>query len=90
MDGVLIAEPVGTLDSIVHVPSPIVLVHVPQSGIDASLGGHGVAPRGEELGDAGRLKARLGETECCPQARTAGTDDDGIVLVVLEQREVGG
>ena len=36
---VLIAEPVGPLDRVVHVPPPVVLSHVPESGADTALGG---------------------------------------------------
>ena len=35
--------------------------------------------RGEELGDAGRVEAALGEAEGGAQAGATGTDDDGIV-----------
>jgi len=37
MDSILISEPVGSLDGIVHVPSPVILSHVAQSSVDTSL-----------------------------------------------------
>lgn len=40
-------------------------------------------PRGEELRHAGRLEASFRETEGGPETSTTGTDDDGIVFVVL-------
>lgn len=83
MNSVLVAEPVGTLDGIVHVPPPIILVHVTQRSIDTALRGHGVASSREELGDAGSVEPSLGKTEGSAQARAAGSDDNGIVLVVL-------
>ena len=82
MDGVLITEPVGPLDRVVHVPSPVVLGHVSQGGIDASLRGDGVRSGGEELCDAGRVEAGLCETECGAQTGASRSDDNGIVLVV--------
>src|SRR3546814_12959815 len=36
-DGVLVAEPVGTLDGIVHMPVPAVFAHVAQRRADAAL-----------------------------------------------------
>lgn len=83
VDGVLVAKPVGTLDGIVHVPSPVILVHVSEGGIDTALGGDGMASRGEELRYTGCVETSLGETERCPQPSTTGTNDEGIVLVVL-------
>lgn len=42
VDSVLITKPVGTLDGIVHVPSPVILVHVSESSIDTTLSRDGV------------------------------------------------
>lgn len=83
VDGVLVAKPVGTLDGIVHVPSPVILVHVSEGGIDATLSGDGVASRGEELRYTGCVEASLGETEGCSQSGTTSANNEGIVLVVL-------
>ncbi|EJK57810.1 hypothetical protein THAOC_22107, partial [Thalassiosira oceanica] len=55
VDGVLVAQPVGALDRVVHVPPPVVLAHVPEGRVDAPLRRDGVGPRGEELRDARRL-----------------------------------
>ena len=52
VDGVLVAEPVGALDGVVGVPAPVVLRHVAEGGVDASLGRDGVRAGGEQLGDA--------------------------------------
>jgi hypothetical protein len=88
VDGVLVTEPVGALDRVVHVPSPVVLVHVAERGVDAALGGDRVASRGEELGNAGRVEASLGQAEGGTQTGAAGTDDERIVLMVLVQPKV--
>ena len=77
VDGVLVAEPVGPLDRVVHVPAPVVFAHVAEGGVDAALGGHGVRARGEEFGYAGGVEAAGGETECGAEAGAAGSDDDG-------------
>lgn len=53
VDCVLVAEPVGALDRIVHVPAPVVGGHVAERGVDATLCGDGVGARGEEFGHAG-------------------------------------
>lgn len=73
MDGVLVAEPVGTLDGVVHVPPPVVLGHVAEGGVDAALRGDSVRTSGEELGNTGRLEASLGEAEGGTKTGTTGT-----------------
>lgn len=85
MDGILVTEPIGTLDSIIHVPSPVILVHVTQSSVDTTLSSDGVTSCGEELGDTGCVEASLGKTEGGTKTGTTSTDDEGIVLVILNQ-----
>jgi len=58
-------------------------VHVAERGVDAALGGDCVTSRGEELGNASRVEAGLGQTESGTQTGAAGTDNEGIVLMVL-------
>ena len=81
-DGVLVAEPVGALDGVVHVPAPVVVAHVAERGRDAALGRDGVGAGREDLGDAGGAQALLGHAEGGAQARPAGADDDDIVLML--------
>jgi hypothetical protein len=83
MNCILVSKPIGTLDSIVHMPPPIVLVHIPQSSIDSSLGCYRVTSSGEELGYARGVETSLGKTKGCPQTGTASTNDNGIILVIL-------
>jgi hypothetical protein len=52
-DRILVAEPVGAPDRVVHVPAPIVLFHVAERRTDAALRGDRVTARREDLGDAG-------------------------------------
>ena len=84
LDGVLVAEPVGTLDRVIHVPAPVIGPHVAQRGADAALRGDRVAARRKQLADAGRGQAGLGQTERRAQPGAAGPDDDHIVGVVDE------
>jgi hypothetical protein len=81
-DRVLVAEPVGTLDCVVHVPAPVVGAHVAERRRDAALRRHGVAAGREHLGDAGRFVALVGHAEGGAQARSAGADHDHVVLMV--------
>jgi len=82
VDRVLVAQPVAALDRVVHVPPPIVLGHVAERGIDAALRGDRVRARREQLGDARRLEAKLGESERGAQTRTASAHYDSVVIVV--------
>ncbi len=83
VDSVLVTEPVGALDGVVHVPSPVVLVHVTQSSVDTALSSDGVGTSREELGDTGSIETSLGKTKGSTETGTTGTDNKSIVLVVL-------
>jgi hypothetical protein len=63
-------------------------VHVAECGVNTTLGSDCVTSCGEQLGDAGRVEASLGKTEGRTQTGTAGTDDDGVVLMVLVRAQV--
>src|SRR6185312_5982044 len=84
LDRILIAQPVGAFDGVVHVPAPVVLAHVAEGRADAALSGHGVAARREELGDACGRESRLRQTQRGPQSRAARSDYDDIVGMVDE------
>src|SRR5438270_12067468 len=49
LNGVLVSEPVGTLDGVVHVPTPIGYPHVSEGSTDTALGRHGVTARRKEF-----------------------------------------
>src|SRR6202035_569168 len=57
-DRVLVAEPVRTLDGVVHVPAPVVLAHVAERGRDAALRSNGVRAGRKHFGDAGGAQTR--------------------------------
>ncbi len=60
LDRVLVAQPVGTLDGVVHVPVPVILLGIAQAGSDPALRRDGVRTGGEHLGQHGGLEAGFG------------------------------
>ena len=81
-DGVLIAEPVGALDGVVHVPAPIVRPHVAERRGDAALRGNRMRARRKHLRDARRLEPGFGAAERRPQACATGADDDDVIRMI--------
>ncbi|MNI34616.1 hypothetical protein D3C73_886130 [compost metagenome] len=81
LDGVLVAQPVRTLDGVEEVVTPIVLAHVAERSGDTALGGDGVRPGREDLGQAHGLQALGGQAERGTQAGAAGAHHDHVVLV---------
>ena len=55
VNGVLVTEPIGALDSVVHVVLPAVLFHVAEGGVDSSLSGDSVGSSWEELKNKRRI-----------------------------------
>ena len=85
LDRVLVAEPVGALDGVVHVPAPVVLAHVAERGGDAALRRHGVRARREHLGDAGGAQAGFRAADHGAQAGAAGADDHDVVVMIFDR-----
>lgn len=83
VNSILVSKPVGALDGIVHVPPPVVFVHVTKGSVDTTLCGDSVTPGREKLRYTGSVEAGLGQTEGGAKTGTTGTDNDRIVLVVL-------
>src|SRR6185369_12876284 len=81
-DRVLVAEPIGALHRIVHVPGPMVRAHIAKRGRDSALSCYGVAPRREDLGDAGGLQSLLRSPHGRAQARAAGSDDNHVITMI--------
>lgn len=80
LDRVLVPEPVGALDRVVHVETPVVSVaHIAERRRHAALGRNRVAAGRKDLGDAGRPKTGCRHTQGCPKPGAAGTDNDNIV-----------
>lgn len=82
MDGVLIPEPVGALDRVVHVPPPVVLGHVSQRGVDATLGRDGVRAGGKQLCHDGGVEPGFREPDRGTQAGSSSAHDDCVILMV--------
>ena len=81
LDGVLVAEPVGALDRVVHVPAPVILAHVAQRRADAALRRDSVAAGRKDLGDAGSLESLLGQPQRRPEASSARAYHQDVVFV---------
>src|SRR5689334_24986045 len=84
-DRVLVAEPVRSLDGVVHVPTPVVGMHVAERGRDATLRRDRVRAGRKHLGDAGGAQARLAAAYHGPQARAAGANHDHVVGVIFDR-----
>jgi hypothetical protein len=82
LGGVLVDQVVAALDRVEHVPLPVVLLEVPESGADTALGGAGVGAGGIELRQDGGVDAFTGQFERGPEAGAAGADDDRVERVV--------
>jgi hypothetical protein len=83
VNGVLVTKPIRTLDGIVHVPSPVILVHVTERCVDTSLGGNGVGSGWEELRNTSSVETSLGKTESSSKTSSTRSNDDSIVFVIL-------
>ena len=81
-NGILIAQPVRTLDGVVHMPAPIILAHIAQARRDAALRRHGVAAGGKHLGDAGCLQTACGAFQGGAQTGAAGADNHDVESMV--------
>ena len=78
----LVSQPVGALDGVVHVPPPVIGLHVAEGSVDPALGRHGVRSGGEELGDHGGLEALLDQPEGGAKTSTSGSDHNSVIGVV--------
>src|SRR5665811_2241457 len=83
-DGILVAEPVGPFDRVVHVPLPTVFAEIAETGCNAALGCNRMTACRKYLCDAGSGQACLDGALRGPQTSTAGTNDDDIKRMVDE------
>jgi hypothetical protein len=81
-DRILIAEPVGALDRVVHVPRPMVGAHVAKACGDPALRSYGMAAGRKDLRNAGRLEAMLGCAHGGAKAGTASSDHHNVIGVI--------
>src|SRR5665647_3366040 len=82
--GILVAEPVGPFDRVVHVPLPTVFAEIAETCRDAALGCNRMTACRKHLCDAGSRQARLDGALRGAQSGTAGADDDDIKRMVDE------
>src|SRR5262249_12111893 len=75
LDRVLVADVVGALDRVVHVPVPVVFFQVAKRGGYSALGGNRMRPGREHFGEHRHLEVRAGELERSAQPGTAPADD---------------
>ncbi len=84
-DGVLVTQPVRALDGVVHVPAPVVRMHVAERRGNAALRGDGVRAGRKHFCDAGGAQAGFAAADHRAQAGAAGADDHDVVGVVLDR-----
>ena len=68
--GVLIAEPVGTFDRVIHMPAPIIFPHIAQSRGDAPLSRHRMRTSRKDFCNTRGLQPLLGAPQSRTQTRT--------------------
>lgn len=81
-DGILVAEPVGPFDRVVHMPLPIVFAEIAETGCNAALGCNRMTACRKHLCDAGSRQACLDGALRGAQTSAAGTDNDHIERMV--------
>ena len=75
VNGVLVTEPIGTFNGVVHMPMPVIRMHVSESSVNTTLGSNSVRTSREELGDTSSLETSFGKTESSTETGTTGTND---------------
>ncbi len=79
---VLIAQPVRTLDGVVHVPRPMVGRVIAEAGGNTALRRHRVRAGGKHLRDAGRLQTDFRAAHGRTKARSTRAHYDRVVNVI--------
>ena len=79
---VLVAEPVGTLHRVIHMPAPIVAAHIAERRRNAALGRNRMRARWKHFRNARGAKARLRAANSRAKARTSGAYDNDIKGVI--------
>ncbi len=79
-DSILVADVIGALNGIVHVPTPII-VRVGRSDRtgDATLCGYGMRAGRKNLGYHSSFVPTLGQLQCGAHARTTATNNDSVI-----------
>jgi len=85
LDGILVAEPVGTLHRVVHVPAPVVGAHVAERRGNAALRRNRVRPRRKHLRHACGLEPRFRAAERRAQACAARAHHHDVIGVIVDR-----
>jgi hypothetical protein len=78
LDGILVAEPVGPLDGVIHMPVPVIFLGITQRSGDAALRGDCVRAGREHLGQDRGLETGFRQLNRGSQPGAAGADDDRV------------
>src|SRR5664280_584731 len=84
LDRILVTEPVGPFDRIVHMPLPTVFAEIAETGCNAALGCNRMTACRKHFCNASRRQVCLDGALSGAQTGTAGTDDDDIKRMVDE------
>lgn len=84
VNGVLVTQPIGSLDGVVAMPLPVVGLHVAERRVDSALGGDCVRSGGEEFGDDGRLKALGDQAERRTESGTTWLSEKILIIIIIK------
>ena len=84
LDRILVAEPIGTFDGVVHMPFPAIRPHIPQGRSHAPLRRNGVRPGWKHLRHARGPQASFRRAQRRAQSSAASADNDNVVFVVCD------
>src|SRR5471030_270903 len=73
LDGILVAEPIGPFDRVVHMPLPTVFAEIAETSCNAALGRDRMTACWKHLCDTGSRQARLDGSLGGTQTGTAST-----------------
>ena len=81
-DRVLVTQPVGPLDGVVHMPGPMVRRVVAKRRRNSALCRNGVRTGGENLRDTGCFQTSFSAAHRGAQARATGSDNNRVISVI--------
>ena len=79
-DGILVTQPVGTFHGIVHVPSPVVFLHITQRSGNTTLRCHSMRASRENFRQYSSIQTCFRQLQCGAQTSTAAAYDYGVKL----------
>ncbi len=73
------------IDHSLHVPLPVIVLHISECRIDATLSSHSMRSSRKQLGNNGGFKSFFHQAESCSQAGASGSDHNRIVIVIYDR-----